>query len=143
MVLCGMDAPLRLVAVEAGPLHLPLRHPMRLASETVAVAETLLVRVVDDTGREGWGEASSAPTMTGDLLPGMVAAVERFLAPALLAAVVPDVGWGVSLTHATLAEDVVAVPVVISGGMPSVPPGPDHGAVPDAARLERRRWRSA
>lgn len=83
-------APLRLAAVEAHPLHIPLCHPMRLASETLAAAETLLVRVIDDTGQEGWGEASSAPTMTGELLPGMVAAVERFLRPELLAAPLAD-----------------------------------------------------
>ncbi len=80
------ETPLRLVAVEAWPLALPLRHPMRLASETIRTAETLLVRAVDAEGREGWGEASIAPTMTGELLPGMVSAVRRFLAPALLAA---------------------------------------------------------
>ena len=88
MVLSRMlfDSPLHLVAVEAWPLALPLVHPMRLASETIRVAETLLVRAVDEDGREGWGEASIAPTMTGELLPGMVSAVRRFLAPALLAA---------------------------------------------------------
>ena len=88
MVLSFMpfNSPLRLVAVEAWPLALPLLHPMRLASETIRVAETLLVRAVDSDGREGWGEASIAPTMTGELLPGMVSAVRRFLAPALLAA---------------------------------------------------------
>lgn len=79
-----------MAAVEAHPLRLPLLHPMRLASETVAAAETLLVRLVDADGQEGWGEASSAPTMTGELMPGMVAVVERFLGPALLAAPVPD-----------------------------------------------------
>lgn len=78
--------PLRVVSMEAFPLALPLHKPMRLASETIAVAETLLVRVVDAAGREGWGEASSAPTMTGELLPGMMAAMARFIAPAMLSA---------------------------------------------------------
>ncbi len=81
-----MSHPLTLVAVEAWPLLVPLHHPMRLASETITAAETLLVRVVASNGLEGWGEASTAPTMTGELLPGMVAALRRFLAPALLAA---------------------------------------------------------
>lgn len=92
MVLSRMPfaTPLRLAAVEAWPLALPLRHPMRLASETIRVAETLLVRAVDAEGREGWGEASIAPTMTGELLPGMASALRRFIAPALLAAPLPD-----------------------------------------------------
>ncbi len=77
---------MRIVSIEAFPLALPLSQPMRLASETITQAETLLVRAVDETGREGWGEASVAPTMTGDLLPGMVAAIARFIGPALCAA---------------------------------------------------------
>jgi len=40
------------------------------------------VRVAADDGFVGWGEAASAPTMTGETVPGMVAAV-RHLAPAL------------------------------------------------------------
>ncbi len=58
-----------------------------------------------------------------------------------LAAVVPDVGWGVSVTHPYLAEDVTASPVRVEGGQAYVPPGPGHGAVPDPARLLRYRWR--
>ena len=85
-----MAPPLSLRSVEAFPLALPLRKPMRLASEVIATAQTLLVRAVDEAGREGWGEASVAPTMTGELLPGMVAALEGFIAPTLLAAPVAD-----------------------------------------------------
>jgi muconate cycloisomerase len=42
------------------------------------------VRIEAVNGRVGWGEASAAPTMTGDTLPGMVAAVEAHLAPRLI-----------------------------------------------------------
>ena len=77
---------MRIIDIQAFPLALPLRQPMRLASETITQAETLLVRAVDDAGHEGWGEASVAPTMTGELLPGMVAAMVRFIGPALCAA---------------------------------------------------------
>jgi len=85
-----MISPLRLRSVEAFALALPLRAPIRLASETVATAQTVLVRAVDEDGREGWGEASVAPTMTGELLPGMVAALEGFVGPALCAAPLAD-----------------------------------------------------
>ena len=89
-------APLVLRSVECFPLSVPLAKPMRLASETITHAETLLVRAVDDSGIEGWGEASTAPTMTGEVLPGMQAALTRFLAPALLRAPIPDAD---ALTH--------------------------------------------
>ena len=39
------------------------------------------VRIEAANGLVGWGEASVAPTMTGDVLPGMVAAVNDHLAP--------------------------------------------------------------
>ena len=56
-------------------------------------------------------------------------------------AVLPDLGWGVSLTHVYLAEDSVAVPIAIARGEAAVPSGPGLGIAPDAARLARFRAR--
>jgi L-alanine-DL-glutamate epimerase-like enolase superfamily enzyme len=78
--------PIGPVALTAFPLRLALRAPMRLASETITHAETLLVRAADGTGLEGWGEASAAPTMTGEVLPGMAHVLTQHLAPALASA---------------------------------------------------------
>lgn len=76
--------------ITAIPVRIPLRVPMKLASETIIHAENLIVRMTDSDGLEGWGEAASAPTMTGELLVGMVAAVERFIGPALVDAPLDD-----------------------------------------------------
>src|SRR5690349_17009872 len=54
-----------------------------MAGEEVRRADNMLVRIETDDGRIGWGEAASAPTMTGDTLEGLVAAVHH-LAPALV-----------------------------------------------------------
>jgi len=72
--------------VDAIPVALPLKKPVRMAAETVTHARNILVRVeaADDT--VGWGEAASAPTMTGDTLGGLTAAVRDHLAPALIGA---------------------------------------------------------
>ncbi|NKC34260.1 mandelate racemase/muconate lactonizing enzyme family protein [Falsiroseomonas selenitidurans] len=78
-------APIGRILLTAFPLRLELRAPMRLASETITHAETLLVRARDDAGLEGWGEASAAPTMTGEVLPGMAHVLTHHLAPALTA----------------------------------------------------------
>lgn len=51
---------------------------------TIVTAENLLVRIEAADGRVGWGEAASAPTMTGDTLGGLVAAVRDHLAPMLI-----------------------------------------------------------
>ncbi len=57
---------------------------MKMAGITISRAENLLVRVEATSGHVGWGEAPSAPTMTGDTLGGLVAAVRDHLAPLLI-----------------------------------------------------------
>jgi muconate cycloisomerase len=61
--------------VDAIPVALPLKAPMTMSGVTIATAENLLVRIEAKSGAVGWGEAASAPTMTGDTLGGLVAAV--------------------------------------------------------------------
>jgi muconate cycloisomerase len=73
---------MKIAAVEAIAVRLPMRRPMKMAGVVIAAADNLLVRIESDRGLVGWGEAASAPTMTGELLEGMAAAV-RYLAPAL------------------------------------------------------------
>src|SRR5688572_21487691 len=77
-------APLIIRRVDAIPVALPLKAPMKMANATVATAENLLVRIEAGDGTVGWGEAASAPTMTGDTLGGLVAAVREHLAPMLI-----------------------------------------------------------
>jgi len=72
--------------VDAIPLALPLLKPVRMAAETVTHARNLLVRIEAADGTVGWGEAASAPTMTGDTLGGLTAAVRDHLGPALIGA---------------------------------------------------------
>jgi muconate cycloisomerase len=76
--------PLILRRVDAIPVALPLKTPMKMAAETITTAQNLLVRVEAADGTVGWGEAASAPTMTGDTLGGLVAAVRSHLAPMLI-----------------------------------------------------------
>jgi muconate cycloisomerase len=73
--------PLAIKHVEAIPVALPLTKPVVMAGERIERSRNLLVRVEAANGVVGWGEAASAPTMTGDVLAGMVAAVNEHLAP--------------------------------------------------------------
>jgi muconate cycloisomerase len=70
--------------VDAIPVALPLVKPVRMAAETVTHARNILVRIEAVDGTVGWGEAASAPTMTGDTLGGLTAAVRDHLGPALI-----------------------------------------------------------
>jgi muconate cycloisomerase len=75
---------LRIRRVDAIAIAVPLEKPMAMSGAAVADARNLLVRIEAADGRVGWGEAASAPTMTGDTLGGLVAAVRDHLAPALI-----------------------------------------------------------
>ena len=70
--------------VDAIPVGIPFLKPMRMAHITLTKADSLLVRVEAQDGAIGWGEASAAPTLTGETLPGMVACVRDHLAPRVL-----------------------------------------------------------
>src|SRR6187397_2069270 len=77
-------APLVIHRVDAIPVALPLKTPMKMSAETITAAQNLLVRIEAADGTVGWGEAASAPTMTGDTQGGLVAAVRDHLAPMLI-----------------------------------------------------------
>src|SRR5947208_3476724 len=59
-----------------------MKKPVIMAGEEVARTDNVLVRVESDTGVVGWGEAASAPTMTGETVESMMAAI-RYLTPAV------------------------------------------------------------
>lgn len=75
--------PLEISRVDAIPIALPLVKPVIMAGERIEHSKSLVVRIEASNGLVGWGEASAAPVMTGDLLPGMCAAVDDHLAPLL------------------------------------------------------------
>ena len=71
------------------PLEVPMTKPIKMAGETVTHAQTLLLRLIDESGREGWGEASSAPLMTGETL-GSITANTGYLVAKLMGASIAD-----------------------------------------------------
>src|ERR1700758_1902339 len=76
--------PLVIRRVDAIPVALPLNKPMKMAGVHITHAQNVIVRIEAKDGTLGWGEAASAPTMTGDTLGGLVAAVRDHLAPMLI-----------------------------------------------------------
>ena len=61
-------------------ISLPMAKPLKMAGLVFTSSENVLVRVTTDSGLIGWGEASSSPTMTGETVESMMAAI-RYLAP--------------------------------------------------------------
>src|SRR5215207_10678608 len=77
-------APLTIRRIDAIPVALPLKAAMKMAGETITAAQNILVRIESADGTVGWGEAASAPTMTGDTLGSLLTAVRDHLAPLLI-----------------------------------------------------------
>jgi len=61
--------------IEPIAVSLPMLKPVIMAGEEVRRADNVLVRIAADNGLVGWGEAASAPVMTGETIESIVAAV--------------------------------------------------------------------
>jgi muconate cycloisomerase len=79
----------RIARIDAFAVAVPLTTPIKMSGITIAACDNLIVKITDSGGRVGWGEASSAPTMTGETVEGQVAAV-RFMASRLIGTEVED-----------------------------------------------------
>jgi len=73
---------MKIKRIETLAVSLPMVKPLKMAFEEVKSAENVLARVETDDGVVGWGGAGAAPTMTGETVASMAAAV-RYLAPKL------------------------------------------------------------
>ncbi len=73
---------MKIKRIEPIAVDLPMVKPIKMALEEVRSTENALVRLETDEGVVGWGDAPAAPTMTGETLESMVAAV-HYLAPRL------------------------------------------------------------
>jgi len=73
---------MKIKRIEPVAVSLPMAKSVKMSLEEVSRANNLLVRLETDADVVGWGEAASAPTMTGETQQGMAAAV-RHLAPLL------------------------------------------------------------
>lgn len=71
---------MQITSAQLYPLAVPMTRPIKMAGETLTHAHTLLVRLVADDGREGWGEASAAPLMTGETLASLAASTDYLAA---------------------------------------------------------------
>src|SRR5262245_4302171 len=92
---------MNITTIEAIAVSLPMKKPVQMAGETVAQAENVFVRIESDAGAVGWGEAASAPTMTGETIAGMMAAIE-LMRPKLIGRAAYDFAGAVAAMNAQL-----------------------------------------
>jgi L-alanine-DL-glutamate epimerase-like enolase superfamily enzyme len=91
----------KIKTIEAIAVRLPMKKPVQMAGETVAQAENVFVRIESDAGAVGWGEAAAAPTMTGETIASMMAAIELMI-PKLLARAAYDFAGAAAAMDAQL-----------------------------------------
>ena len=72
---------MKIKRVEPIAVTIPMKKPVFMAGVEIRTADNVLVRIEADSGTIGWGEAASAPTMTGETVESMMAAI-AYLAPA-------------------------------------------------------------
>ena len=82
---------MRIQRIQAIAISLPMIKPVKMSFEEVRNAENVLARIETSDGIIGWGEAASAPTMTGETPGSMVAAI-RYLADKLEGLPADDIG---------------------------------------------------
>jgi muconate cycloisomerase len=66
---------MKIKSIEPFAASLPMKKPVTMAGEIVTRADNVFVRIETDSGVVGWGEAASAPTMTGETTASMMAAI--------------------------------------------------------------------
>ena len=75
---------MKISEIRLGRISVPLRVPFKTALRRVDSVEDVVVQVVADDGRVGWGEAPPTGVITGDTAGGIIAAIRDHIAPVLL-----------------------------------------------------------
>src|ERR1700719_400837 len=99
--LCDSRNSVRIKTIEPIAVSLPMKKPVKMAGETVTRADNILVRIETDAGAVGWGEAAAAPTMTGETVASMMAAVLH-MASGLLKSTAEDIAGAAAAMDAQM-----------------------------------------
>jgi muconate cycloisomerase len=92
---------MKIKRVEPIAVSFPMKKPVFMAGIEIRQADNVLVRIEADNGTVGWGEAASAPTMTGETVESMMAAV-GYLMPAVEGRPAEDIAGTVSAMSARM-----------------------------------------
>src|SRR3954452_14659654 len=76
--------PVRIARVEAVPLDARLKTPFRFGNVVRTPSANVLVRIVDDDGLVGYGEACPVPQLTAETQESVVALIEQRITPELV-----------------------------------------------------------
>jgi len=111
------SAPPTLERIELHRIEVPLVRPFETSFGRETVREVLLVHAITDAG-DGWGEcvAGRDPFYSGEYVDGAASVIERYLAPALLAASTSPANERVAATGAPAPAPAPASAPATAGG---------------------------
>src|SRR5262245_4584030 len=98
---------MKIKRVEPIAVSFPMKKPVFMAGVEIRRADNVLVRIEADNGVVGWGEAASAPTMTGETVESMMAAV-TYLTPAVEGRPADDIAATLAATAARMYGNTAA-----------------------------------
>ncbi len=82
---------MKIVKIETGEVSIPLITPFKTAERTVTQANDIIVRIISESGKSGFGEAPPTAVITGDTRGSIRCAVEEFITPALIGMDIEDI----------------------------------------------------
>lgn len=80
----NVDDKIIIKSVRVYAVALPLTKPIKMAHAVFDRVQNVIVEIESEDGFIGWGEAASAPSLTGETWQGMVALVNEHIAPLLI-----------------------------------------------------------
>src|SRR6516165_4875725 len=98
---------MRIKSIEPIAVSIPMKKPVFMAGVEIRHADNVIVRIEADNGAVGWGEAASAPTMTGETVESMMAAI-HFLAPAIDGRPAEDIAGAIAAMRARMYANSAA-----------------------------------
>jgi muconate cycloisomerase len=123
-------------SIEPIAISLPMRKPVIMAGEQIHRADNVLVRIETDSGVVGWGEAASAPVMTGDTLESIVSGV-HYLEQALRGHAVADIAGALAAMDARMYGNhgaKAAIEIALHDAAGKITSMPMHALLGDSKR---------
>ncbi|MBM7579151.1 dipeptide epimerase [Jeotgalibacillus terrae] len=72
---------MKIRSIETFRVRVPLKKPFKTALRTLTVSDSVIVKITDEEGRTGYGEAPPTHVITGDSLAGIEEAINGIIAP--------------------------------------------------------------
>lgn len=99
---------MKIARIELGEIIVPLRTPFKTALRTVESVHDVVVKIISDDGRIGYGEAPPTAVITGETRASIRAAIEEYIAPKLIGQPIAAMEDNQSLLHSAILGNTSA-----------------------------------